>query len=225
MEVKHEICVMQILVISATAQEVIPFTSSNPEIDVLVAGVGIPSTMYHLQKRMQQIDYDCIIQAGIAGSFTSDIEPGRVVVVKQDTFADVGMEEKEHYTTIFGHGLADKDEFPFKDGWLINPHKIFSTQQLLTVKAITVNKVSDNPLQNRQFVQQFGPQVESMEGAALHYICLQENITFLQLRAVSNEVGIRDKTKWKMEEAINNLNTELSKLVNELRIPDLQNNH
>ncbi len=48
-----------------------------------------------------------------------------------------------------------------------------------------------------------------MEGAALHYVCLQEQIPFVQIRSVSNYVGERDKTKWKMKEAIENLNTEL----------------
>jgi futalosine hydrolase len=31
-----------------------------------------------------------------------------------------------------------------------------------------------------------------MEGAALHFVCLQEDISFIQLRAISNFVGERD---------------------------------
>ena len=34
-----------------------------------------------------------------------------------------------------------------------------------------------------------------MEGAALHYACIMEHIPFIQLRAVSNFVGERDKNK------------------------------
>ena len=67
-----------------------------------------------------------------------------------------------------------------------------------------------------RLIKQFDPGIETMEGAALHYVCLQENIPFIQIRSVSNHVGERDKTKWKMKEAINNLNTELSKLINRL---------
>ena len=52
-----------------------------------------------------------------------------------------------------------------------------------------------------------------MEGAAFHYVCLQQKIKFLQLRSISNRVGERDKTKWAMKEAIANLNIELKKLV------------
>jgi len=55
--------------------------------------------------------------------------------------------------------------------------------------------------------------IESMEGAAFHYVCLQEAVPFLQLRAVSNMIGERDKTKWLMKEAIDNLNKELIVLI------------
>jgi futalosine hydrolase len=55
-----------------------------------------------------------------------------------------------------------------------------------------------------------------MEGAALHYVCLQENIPFVQIRSVSNYVGERDKTKWKIQEAIENLNRELLLMINRI---------
>ena len=67
---------MQILLIAATEQEVQPFIATNPSIDILISGAGVPSTMYHLQKRMHQIDYDLIIQAGIAGAYSGNIKPG-----------------------------------------------------------------------------------------------------------------------------------------------------
>ena len=53
-----------------------------------------------------------------------------------------------------------------------------------------------------------------MECAALHYVCLQQNVPFLQIRSVSNEVGERDKSKWKIKEAVENLNNELIKILN-----------
>jgi futalosine hydrolase len=53
-----------------------------------------------------------------------------------------------------------------------------------------------------------------MEGAAMHYVCIQEKIPFLQVRSISNEVGIRDKSKWAIREAIVNLNEEIKKIIN-----------
>ncbi len=207
---------MQILLIAATATEIEPFTAANSRVDTLITGVGVPAAIYHLQKRIHQIDYDFIIQAGIAGSFSNEIELGRVVLVKQDCFADLGMEEKGNYTPIFNTAFTDKNEFPFTDGWLMNTDENLKYIDLPKAKAITLNKVSDSELQKQQFVQSFNADIETMEGAALHYVCLQEHIPFLQIRSISNHVGERDKTKWKIKEAIENLNKELQILINDL---------
>ena len=216
MKRNHEICPMQILLLAATEQEISPFTNAGTGMDVLISGVGLPSAMYHLQKRMQQIDYDLIIQAGIAGSFNRRLVPGQTLWVKQDAFGDLGTEEKEIFSPVFDSGLADKNEFPFTNGWLLNESEVTKKIEFNAAKAVTVNKVTDSRLQEQQIISHFDPDIESMEGAALHYVCLQENIPFLQLRTISNYVGERDKTKWKMKEAIMNLNTELLKLINEL---------
>ena len=207
MKRNYEICSMQILLLAATQQEISPFIGANTGTDVLISGVGLPSAMYHLQKRMQQIDYDLIIQAGIAGSFNRGIELGQTLWVKQDSFGDLGTEENENFLPFFDSGLADKNEFPFINGWLLNESEVTRNLKINAAKAVTVNKVTDSKLQEQQIIKHFDPDLESMEGAALHYVCLQENIPFLQLRAVSNYVRERDKVKWKMKEAIQNLNT------------------
>lgn len=204
---------MRILVIAATRFEVEPFIANNKNIEVLITGVGVPATLYNLQKKLFTTTTDLVVQAGIAGCFTDDIELGQAVLVRQDTFADIGMEEKENFKSIFQNGFADKDAFPFRDGWLINSNEILKQSLLPAVKAITINKVSDSLLQKQQAVIGFTPDVESMEGAALHYVCLQENVPFIQIRSISNLVGERDKTLWKLREAITNLNIELDKLI------------
>ena len=55
-----------------------------------------------------------------------------------------------------------------------------------------------------------------MEGASLHFIGRDLTIPFMQIRAVSNYVGERDKTKWKIDLAISNLHNELTKLLKQL---------
>ena len=207
---------MQILLIAATATEIEPFTAVNNRVDTLITGVGVPAAIYHLQKRIHQVDYDFIIQAGIAGSFSDEMATGQVVLVKQDCFGDLGMEEKGNFTSIYNTVFTDRNEFPFTDGWLINTDDTLPYRDLPKVKAITVNKVSDSELQKQQFIQTFNADIETMEGAALHYVCLQEHIPFLQIRSISNHVGERDKTKWEIKEAIKNLNKELVILINRL---------
>ena len=207
---------MKLLITAATQQEIPFFTSAGENTDVLITGVGIAASMYHLQKRLQQIDYDLVIQAGFAGAYSKGPALGTTALVQKDTFGDLGMEEKGGYQTIFDIGLADRNEFPFTNGWLVNEHELVNALWLQKTSSVTVNKVSDDKVLTQQRETAFHPGIETMEGAALHYVCLQENIPFLQLRTISNIVGERDKTKWKLKEAVENLHAELSKLIKHL---------
>jgi len=213
MKSKAEICTMRILLTAATKQEVEPYTIKNKTIDLLITGVGVPSTLFQLQNAIFSLQPDIIIQAGVAGSFSNSLSLGQVVLVKQDAFGDIGMEENKEFTPIFKSNFADANEFPFSDGWLINPSKLFSVSKLKNVKAITVNKVSDSEVQKNQSIIHFSPEIETMEGAAFHFIGLHQKIPFIQLRSISNTVGERDKSKWEIKESIGNLNKELEILV------------
>jgi futalosine hydrolase len=99
-------------------------------------------------------------------------------------------------------GLVNSNEFPFEKGWLENTSFSNLNSPLRKVKAITVNTITDDAEYNDRFQKKYHADIETMEGAALHYVCLQEKIPFLQIRGISNYVGERDKMNWKITEAI-----------------------
>ena len=204
---------MKVLLVSATEFEIASYFKQKDTIDVLLTGVGMPIALYHLQKKITENKYNLVIQVGLAGAFTTKFELGETVFVKQDAFGDLGIEEKERFTPIFETDLFNKNEFPFENGWLVNKNKILQQSTLEVVKAVTINKVTDKGSIKQQLIDSFNPDIETMEGAALHYVCLHQNIPFIQLRAISNYVGERDKTKWKIDLAISNLHNELIKLL------------
>jgi futalosine hydrolase len=49
-------------------------------------------------------------------------------------------------------------------------------------------------------------QVETMEGAAFMFACIKMNVPCMQIRSISNYVEVRNKSNWRMKEAIENLN-------------------
>ena len=210
---KYEICRMNILVVAATEFELGSFDRQNNSEDVLITGIGIPATIFHLTKKLYQKNYDLVIQAGIAGAFGDTLKTGSVVMVEKDTYGDIGIDEKENFKTLFETGLASENNFPFKNGWLLNQHEYFTHPTLPAVKGITVNKITDDATQIKNLAEKFRADIESMEGAAFHYVCLQQKVKFLQLRSISNIVGERDKEKWNIQEAILNLNIELKKII------------
>ena len=209
---------MKILVIAATDIELKPFLKAKHSCDILITGVGIAATVYQLQKKIGQKKYDYIIQAGIAGTFDKTLGLGKTVIVKKDCFGDLGMEENGKFSTLFDNGFLKKNTSPYSNGWLVNANKKLKQFSLPIVSAVTVQKVSDSKKQTTQLIETYQPTIESMEGAAFHYVCIQEKISFLQIRGISNHVGIRDKSTWKMKQAIENLNEELARVVLSLAV-------
>ena len=207
---------MKVLIVAATEFEIKPLIETQKKAEILITGIGITATIYHLTKRLLTHHYDFVIQAGIAGMFPGKFTLGAVVAVKEDAFADVGIEEKGELRTLFEYGFLDKNEFPFSDGKLLNPSVILEKIPLHAATAITVNMVSDNFIRNENFRQKYHSDIECMEGAAFHYVCLQQKIDFLQIRSISNVVGERDKSRWAIDSAIRNLNSELIKIIDNL---------
>lgn len=216
---------MYLLLTAATAAEIQPvidylekndFTLRPHEVEVLITGVGAVTTTYFLTHSINNHRPDLVIQAGIAGSFR-EYETGKTLAIAEDGFGDLGVWENNRFNTIFDLKLADDNQPPFTNRSLVNPNqKLLQLAGLEQAKAITVNEITTDAKRIEWYQQNLSPVVESMEGAAFHYVCLQENIPFLQLRSVSNYIGERDKTKWNLQQAISNLNDKLILLLNEL---------
>jgi futalosine hydrolase len=154
-----------------------------------------------------------VIQAGIAGSLDPELEPGTVVIVKRESIGDLGVIEKGLFTSMFHLGFIKKDEHPFSNGKLCAPDFLLKKTGLPITDGVSINEITTNKERIRFYQNELNASVESMEGAALHYVCLMEAVPFLQLRSVSNFVGERDKSRWKIKEAVMQLNTELQKLL------------
>lgn len=213
---------MYILLAAATTFEIQPVTSQGLplETDILITGVGSMATTWSLMRQIGRKRPDMIIQAGIAGCFTHK-RPGEVVAIKEEYLADLGVQENGRFRTLFDLNLTGPDTPPFSGGMLVNPYKrLLDLSGLEQVRATTVNEITTAPDRIQWLQQNTAPVVESMEGGGLHYVCLQENIPFLQLRSVSNAIGERDKAKWDIKGAISSLNTRLIDLLAKLAALD-----
>ena len=79
---------MKLLIVAATEFEIAPFIATKIAADILITGVGSPACVYALTKRLQQIKYDFVIQAGIAGTFKNSFPLAQTFFIKTDVFAD-----------------------------------------------------------------------------------------------------------------------------------------
>jgi futalosine hydrolase len=214
---------MKILVVSATEIELQPFLNLlNKDkrlfknIDTLITGIGLTATTYSLSKYFATQKPDLVVQAGVGGCFDVSIPLGCVLAIKQEAIADQSVIELDKLKTLFDLQLVPENQYPFKNGWLVNKCAILKKINLKKVTGISVNEITTSRQKVKFYKEHFNPIVESMEGAALHYVCLMEKTPFIQLRSVSNYIAERNKKNWNMKESIINLNNELIKLLHKI---------
>jgi len=178
---------------------------------LMIAGIGTVPVMYNLTRHFAVNRYDRVIHGGIAGSYFLPLQPVDVVQVVRDTFVDVGIDHGGIFRWIFHENLWNPEEKPFRHGWMEVPEDI--SLKLEPVNSVTVDMVTAGPERKARLAEKFNPHIETMEGAAVFYVCKMEDIPVIQIRAISNYVGVRDRHSWKTEEAIDALTKVISGLL------------
>lgn len=214
---------MNILLVSATKQEIAPFLQEmktdiagkelsshryrGHSVDVLITGVGIAQTAYYLGRHLSN-KYDLAINAGICGSFNTSIKLGELIQVSEDYFADLGAEDDDKFISI--------SELSLPAAYYVKNEHPFEVADIRKVRGVTVNTTHGNEASIQKFSARIKADVESMEGAAFIWACNQQKIKCVQLRAVSNYVEKRDRSKWKIGEAISSLGEALAGILDAL---------
>jgi futalosine hydrolase len=217
---------MRVVITSATVNEwagvngnIIPLytgESSRLQVSFHKSGVGVLATSFSLSKLIVEVQPDLIIQVGIAGTFDAE-RIGKVVVVKEEYLGDLGVEEKNQFRDVFDLKLEGATEYPFLKKRLTNPWlDKFNLLKLSEVSSVTVSEITTRQERIHQLQKKYNAEIESMEGAALHYVGLLTNTPFIQLRSISNVVGERDKKNWKLDDALSSLTNTTLKLLDRL---------
>jgi futalosine hydrolase len=159
---------------------------------------------------------EIIIQAGVAGAIDIKLALSSVVAVKSEVVGDCGVKEGGCFRSVFDLKLLNGETRPWINAKLVNSNGILTDCVLPLVEAVTVNEISTTQDRIDYYSTNLSAQIESMEGAALHYVGLQQGIPFLQIRSLSNFIGERDKGQWQLEKAIDSLNRELQRILQTL---------
>lgn len=218
---------MRVIITAATVAEWMPsflninalYTGESQRLKLQYhqSGIGMLAASYALTKLAIEDKPDLIIQVGIAGSFDVAMPLGTVVVINEETIGDLGVEEEGKWKDLFDLKLEKSSYHPFEKRKLPN-HWLekYNLLNLKEVSGITVNEITTNTERIQKLIKKFNPAIESMEGAALHYVARESNIPFIQIRAISNYIGERDKSKWQMKTAIDHLNQTLLQYIDRL---------
>jgi futalosine hydrolase len=217
----------KILIVAATQFEVQPFINflqqamlqkkhpifSQYSYEIFVTGVGMVNTTLKLYKQLSDNKYDLVLNVGVAGSFDANLPKGSVVEVVAEEYGDFGAENADgSMATVFELGLLDGEALPFTKNRLLNPTPL-NFRKLEQVLGLTVQMVHGSKARILKVSQKFKDvHIETMEGAAFFQTCLQLDVNFAQIRAVSNFVEPRNKENWQLDLAVENLKDKLVEL-------------
>ncbi len=223
---------MKILITAATDIELNPIKESIIKLqdfyphlskfkfNFLNTGLGIPSTIFALMDCIGNQRFDFCFNIGIAGSFDGDLMIGETCFVQSDFFGDLSAEFSDGSTNdFFELGFIDPNLYPFTNKIMINPINIFDFN-IKKVHGSTVQKVHGSKASIESFKFKYpNIEIETMESAAIFYVCLQKQIPFLCFRSISNYIEPRNKDNWNIPLAINNLQHFIENfLINEFTI-------
>jgi futalosine hydrolase len=180
--------------------------SSDKKIAFLITGVGMVNTAFQMGKLAEK-KFGLLINAGICGAIDRNLQLGDVVNITQDTLSEMGAEDDHEFIKFQDLELDGKNIFKSK-------HKRSKAiDPLKKVHGITVNKIHGSYSSIIKMKALFDAQVESMEGAAFLMAANEMKCNCIQVRAISNYVEKRDKSKWNIPLAIDNLNEKILEII------------
>nr|WP_319571296.1 futalosine hydrolase [uncultured Draconibacterium sp.] len=226
---------MEILIVAATTMEirfivdelekveeenhfVRTYRFGDFNIDILISGIGSSFATFHLTNVLREKKYDAVINIGLAGSLTQELKIGEVVNVVSEEFADLGIEKQHEFLTLFESGYIGMNDFPFENG-LLKASNSNGWIKLKKVKGVTTNKSYGRDTSIAEMREKFTAHVESMEGAAVFYVCNWMGVKCYEIRSISNYVEPRDSAKWNIPLALVRLKETLSVILKQVPAP------
>ncbi|GGZ95404.1 Futalosine hydrolase [Streptomyces echinoruber] len=192
-------------------------------VDLLAAGVGpalaAASTAAALTAAaLAGTPYALVVCAGIAGGFLPDAPVGSLVVADEITVADLGAETADGFLPVTELGFGTVTHRP--PGPLLRRAAAATgarTGTVLTVSTVTGTAARAAALRARH------PRAlaEAMEGFGVAEAAAAHGVPVLEVRAVSNPVGPRDRAAWRIPDALAALTEAFAKLAPVLENPGI----
>lgn len=185
-----------------------------PGVDVIAAGVGpalaAASTATALTTaRLEGAPYGLVVSAGIAGGFAPHAPVGSLVVADEITVADLGAETPDGFLPVTELGFGTVTHRPPEA--LVREAAASTGARpgaVLTVSTVTGTAVRAAQLRERHPTAL----AEAMEGFGVAEAAAAHRTPVLELRAISNPVGPRDRAAWRIGDALAALTEGFGKL-------------
>ncbi|MGW2818975.1 futalosine hydrolase [Streptomyces sp. NPDC001415] len=178
-------------------------------LDVLPAGVGPAAAAAGTALALARTPYHLVISAGIGGGFPGVAPLGSLVVGSDMVAADLGADSPE--------GFLPLPELGFGRDRLASPHglcqDVARALGALRGTVLTVSTATGTAERAAELLARHpSAAAEAMEGFGVAEAADQYGLPVLEIRAVSNSVGPRDRSAWRIGDALAALTDAFGKL-------------
>ncbi len=194
--------------------EIYTIKTNNKTLSCIVCGIGPLNAAIYTQKAILSNEIHGVINIGIAGAFDINKIPiGSITISNKEIWPEFGLKTKDQ---IDPRGL-NLGLIKLKNGDIIyneidisykkNMEKmgLSLNHNLYTTVSLTVAGVSGDLVVTKRLKDQFNPDIENMEGFSVAYVSLINNLPFIEIRSISNQVGERGLQRWHMKKALSSL--------------------
>ena len=176
------------------------------EVALATTGIGRAGCAFVLSRLLLD-EPDAVVQVGVGGAFEAELGVGEVALATTDTYADLGVRTDDGWAgpAQLGFPLVERDGEVHDATFACHPEATAAAASVLGVATgpfVTVETVTSSDEGAADLVARYAPLVESMEGAAAAHVCRLTGTPFVQIRAASNIVGLRDRDAWRLDDAI-----------------------
>lgn len=198
---------LRVLIMTAVEAEqkaLVTGLRNHPGFHVKIAGVGPAQAAANTAFALAEGSYDYVISAGIAGGFRSDAELGDLVIANKIIAADLGAETVNGFAAVdqLGFGSNEIEVQKERAQMIANAFKQAGlpvhTGTVLTLSTVTGSSETAQALKAR-FPN---ARAEAMEGFGVACAGKIKGVNPLEIRVISNYIGRREKEKWKIKEAL-----------------------
>jgi len=171
---------------------------------VIAGGVGPAAAAASAAFALAEEKADLVVSAGIGGGFAEVAPVGSVVVASESIAADLGAETPDGFAGVDQLGFGT-NRIPADAG--LNERLLdalaragipASLGPVLTLSTVTGSAETAARLAARVP----GAAAEAMEGYGVAEAARRLDLPFLEIRAVSNAVGPRDRAAWRIGDAL-----------------------
>ncbi|MER7110276.1 futalosine hydrolase [Streptomyces sp. NPDC000229] len=210
---------------SGAAPVILGAAPDGAVVDVVAGGVGPAAAAVAATSALAAAPYayDLVVSTGIGGGFPPHAPLGAVVVSDAIVAADLGADTPEGYVAVeeLGFGRSVHLPPPGLTGRIAEAlHE--GGQRHVVAPVLTASTVTGTAARTAELIARH-PRAgaEAMEGFGVAEAATAHGVPVVELRAVSNTVGPRDRAAWRIGEALESLRRTFQLLGTTVFLEDL----